>query len=229
MPAAADPIVLSTPNVPFLIPVNGQSGTLTIYSNGSAPTTSGFNSLGSQIFTLGAQSTSSGSLLLNLVFSGFPLGGPIVDAAIQFSVTDLDFLPDFVTKSIVLTEMALISGVNGTPIGSPINLANYLPGGTLSTDNQTITLNPISLIPPLTSVDFTNPFILSLSLSATVTNSSWSSVTLLNTPEAIVSNVSLSLTPQPPPPQQVPEPSTVLLMGGGLVGLYFSRRRRSRS
>jgi hypothetical protein len=220
--AAADPIVLTTPNVPFLIPVNGQSGTLTIYSNGSAPTTSGFNALGSQTFTLGANSTSSGSLLLNLVFSGQPLGSPISNATSQFTVTDLDFFTSYVTSTVTLKEAALISYVNGSALGTPINLASYLPTGTTITNNQTITLDPIALMPPLSSANFTNPFVLSLTLSAVVKNSGSKAVTLLNTPESIVSNVSLSLTPQ-----QVPEPSMIVLLGAGLTGLMVGRRRRT--
>src|SRR5688572_21590168 len=93
----ADPFTLSIATPDFLIPLAGQSGTLTVYSDGRTPETTGFNVLGSQTFALGANSTSTGYLTLNLFFSGVPLADPnfiINDAEVQFTVRDLDFITD---------------------------------------------------------------------------------------------------------------------------------------
>ena len=216
----AGPILsITTPD--FLIPLNGQSGTLTVYSDGSAPTTTGFPSLGSQSFTLAANSTSTGWLTLNLVFSGFPLGDPsylITDAFLNLTVTDFDFMTDQVTRSITLKEYAVIKSVNDDPLYSPINLANYLPSGTTTTDDVTIALKPIDLMPPLTADDFTNPFVISLKLTAVAKNTGTTSVYVTNTPESLISNVTLSLNGTP-----VPEPSTLLLLG--CTGLMLGVRR----
>lgn len=218
----AGPILsIATPD--FLIPLNGQSGTLTVYSDSTAPTTSGFPSLTNQTFTLAANSTSTGTLTLNMVFSGYPLGDPsylITDAYLNLTVKDFDFLTDQVTSTITLKEYAVIKSVNGDPLYSPINLANYLPSGTTSTDDVSIALKPIDLMPPLTSEDFTNPFIISLKLTAVAKNTGSQSVTVTNTPESLISNVKLTLTGTP-----VPEPSTLLLFGAASLLLYRRRPR----
>jgi len=162
-------------------------------------------------------------LTLNLWFSGYPLGDPgylITDAALQFTLHDFDFLTDYVTQSITLKEAAIIKSINGDPLYSPINLANYIPAGTTSTDDKSITLNPIDLMPPLTADDFTDPFIISLKLTATAKNTGSQSVTLMNTPEALVSNVKLTLSGTP-----VPEPSTIFLLGCSAL-LFCARRIR---
>lgn len=128
----ATPFQLTVAAPSFLIPLAGQVGTLTVYSDGRASQTTGFNALGSQTFTLGGNSTSTGSLTLNLFFSGFPLGRPdqiVNDASIQFTVSDLDFLTDQVTSRITLQEMAILNAVNGSPLSAPVNLASYLPSG----------------------------------------------------------------------------------------------------
>lgn len=221
---AAGPITLSVESPDFLIPLAGQSGSLTVYSDGSDPSVTGFNSLGTQTFTLGGYSTSTGTLTLNLWFSGFPLGDPnfvVDDAQLQFTVDDFDLLTDNVTRYVTLKEYAIIKSINGDPLYSPINLANYLPAGE-TTDDKVVTLNPIDLMPPLTSADFTDPFIISLKLTAVAKNTGYQSVTLMNTPEAIISNVTLTVNGTP-----VPEPSTLLLFGSASLLLLRKRALHS--
>jgi hypothetical protein len=210
---------IATPD--FLIPLAGKTGTLTVYSDGSDSTVGGtFNALGTQTFSLAGGATSTGSLTLNLWFSGSPLGDPsylVNDAQLRFTVDDFDFITDQVTRTITLKEYAVIKAINGDPLYSPINLANYLPAGQ-STDDKEVVLNPIDLMPPLTAADFIDPFIISLKLTAVAKNSGTSTVTLVNTPEALISNVSLTLSATP-----VPEPSTLLLLGS--ASFVFLRRR----
>lgn len=222
---AAGPITLSIATPDFLIPLAGQTGSLTVYSDGSSPTVSGFNALGTQTFTLAGGATSTGSLTLNLWFSGFPLGDPsyeVIDAFLRFTLDDFDLITDQVTRYVTLKEYAVIKSINGDPLYSPIDLANYLPAGTTSTDDKLITLNPIDLMPPLTSADFTNPFIISLKLTAVAKNAGSTAVTLVNTPEAVVTNASLTVSAIP-----VPEPSTLLLLGSASFICGWKRSRRS--
>ena len=222
-PAWADPIQLSIQTPDFLIPLDGQTGTLNVFADGST-TGSGFDALGTQSFTLGANSTSSGTLYLNLYFSGFPLGDPdyeVDSAYLQFTVDDFDFLTDQVTQTVTLKEMAILRKINGEALTSPINLADYLPPGTSDTDDELITLDPIPLMPLLSASDFTDPFILSLKLTAIAKNYSSSSVKLVNTPESILTDVNMTVTAT-----SVPEPSTVMLLGVGLLGVFSRRRMR---
>jgi hypothetical protein len=195
--ATAGPIELSIATPDFLVPVAGQNGTLTVYSDGTVER-SGFNVLGTQTFTLGGNSTSTGTLTLNLVFSGPPLGAPfgdIAEAILNLTVFDFDLVTDYVTQKVTLKEMAVLTKVNGEwlPSSERINLGDYVPSGA-RLDDRYVRLNPISLFPgPLSSTDFIDPLMLSFKLTATAKNTGSQAVVLRNTPEALVSDVSVCM------------------------------------
>lgn len=212
----------------FIIPLDGKSGTLDIFSDPLLSPIAGgdINVLGSQTFLAPSDPSggvvSTGELILRMHFSGPPLNDPtaiIGDASISFKVIDFDLLPDQVTSKIVLREMALLEGANGTPITPAINLQDYLPASVTNTDDVTVQLDPIDLIPPLTAADFTDPFILSFTLSAELTNTGYAKW-LRNTPETIMGDMHLKVN-------TVPEPNTVALLALGLLFLTIISKRRA--
>jgi len=224
----AAPVSLSINAPSFLIPIGGESGILDVYADGSAvadPT--GFNALGTQALTLAGNSTSSGDLLLNFHFSGFPLGDPnyiITEAILQLTIDDLDFQTDYVTEQVTLKETATITSAGGQPLS--VNLSNYLPTPGMQTDEQVIALNPIPLIPNfLPAGYFSDPFVVSIRLSAQVWNTGSQSLPVINTPERLAPTVRMDFKTQ-----RVPEPGSIFLLGTGLAMLgAFQSRRRQRS
>jgi hypothetical protein len=221
---AAAPEVLSISAPEFLIPLGGKTGTLTLYADGRAPKTRGFNALGHQRLTVRPNHVSSGTLTLNLVFPGFSLedSAAAIDGA-QFSLRmrDLDFMGYEVAPGITLTETAALTAINGSPLASPIDLASYVPLGTAVTDNQMLTLDPVRMNGALPA-NFAAPFTLSFTLKATLVNHSRRRFSSINSPESVTSDISLALVPA-----NVPEPSTWALIGlGALLGLAQVLRRR---
>lgn len=219
--AAPGAISINAPD--FIIPVGGQSGTLDLFSDGRAPETSGFNALGKQRLTLQGNSVSAGMLTLNLHFSGFPLGegaAEVNGAALRVRVRDLDFMGDRVGPGAMLRETAVLSSINGVPLAAPMPLASYLPEGTTHTDNNLLALDPLLLRGSALPASFAGPLVLSFTLTATLTTGSLP-ITMVNTPENISSDVSLTVVPQ-----TVPEPSTAALLGVGGLWLAFALRRR---
>jgi hypothetical protein len=221
---AADPDALSISVPEFLIPLGGRTGTLTLYADGRAPETSGFNVLGRQRVTIAANSVSSGTLNLNLVFPGFLLDDPaatIGGARFGLRMSDVDFMGDQIAPGITLTETAALTAINGIPLASLIDLAGYVPLGTRATDNQVLALDPVRMDGPLPA-SFAAPFTLSFTLTATVVNHTPRAFSMINKPESVSSDVNLALVPA-----NVPEPSTWALVGlGTILGLTQVLRRR---
>jgi hypothetical protein len=221
----AAPISLSI-NVPsFMVPIGGESGILNVYADGSAVADpSGFNALGSQALTLAGNSTTSGELLLNFHFSGFPLGDPdfiVTEAILSLSIDDLDFQTDFLTQNVTLKERAIITSAGGRAL--ELNLNNYLPTSDTPTDDTIVNLNPINLVPNLIPAGyFSDPFVLSIWMHAQVWNTSSQSIHLINTSEQIAPRLQMDVTTQ-----RVPEPSAMLLFGTSLaiLGSFRSRQR----
>jgi hypothetical protein len=206
----------------FIIPLAGQSGTLTLYADGRAPLTSGFNVLRSQNVTLPGNSVSSGSLTLNLHFTGLSLDPAyaIENARLQFRLMDMDFVTDNGLSGISLTETAVLTAINGVPLATPRNLASHLvppvPGVPVLPGSQFVSL-PLegSTLP----ANVSESLVFTFRLTATMRSRNPQPTSLRNMPENIVSDIAIV---------QAPEPSTWALIGLGLMGLVGTWRARRR-
>jgi len=218
----AAPLSIDAPS--FIIPIGGESGTLTLFSDGRAPETTGFNALGRQRLTLQGNSVSSGMLTLNLHFSGFDVDEETFDvsaASLRLNLRDLDFMPERVRTGTYLQESATLSAINGVPLTTPLLLDGYLPGGTGSTANRVVALNPLLFEGTNLPASFAGPLVLTFTLTATLANNASSPVTINNSREHIASDISLTVVPA-----TIPEPSTYALLGVGVLWLAFTVRRR---
>ena len=224
-PAESHPFSISAPN--FLIPLGGKIATLDIYTDGRPPETTGFNVLGNQRLLLLANTESSGSLTLNLHFSGFTpdIGTTVESVELRFSTFDLDIFPEQFAPGITLTESGSLTGINGVTLANPFSFASHLPRGTTVTDDKLITLEPFLINQSaLPGVNFAEPFVLTFRFDATVTSRGSRNYNLFNAAEKLASDIQLTVVPS-----QVPEPSTLTMLGCGALGLglMFWRRRKS--
>ncbi len=219
----SQPFSISVPD--FLIPLDGKTSILDVYTDGRAPEVSGYNVLGSQDVLLRANTVSAGSLTLNLHLPGFALGEPgsvVESARLLFSVNDLDFFPDQFATGVYLQESAFFTAINGTRLAEPVDFMDLLPSGVRNTDGRLVTLDPLVLSGPnLPVVDFSQPYVLTFTFNATMTSRGLRAFTIHNAPESIASDIRVSYIPT-----AVPEPGTMALLGLGTAALLFQVLRR---
>ena len=152
-------------------------------------------------------SGASNTLTMYLMFS--PVSVPAATASLTFAFVDLDL--SGVNDPDGFLENVQFFSSNGTPL-TPLITTNGQSGG--STLTYIVTGNPTNqtiFFPDITSI-VQNPFFVSLNFGSSYTS------TGTNTPESLTGTLVST---------QVPEPSTILLMASGLLGLGLLRRRRA--
>lgn len=216
-----NPFTIEIPD--FLIPLDGRNSTLDVFSDGTLPSVTGFNVLGSQSVFVRANSVSAGMLTLNLHLPAFLPTGPahtdefVRSARLLFSVTDLDLFGDQPFSGLTLQESASVTAINGVRLNSPLTFASLLPAGVTSTDDQTITLNPIDLqSSALPNIDFTQPLVVSLTFNASATVRGVRGFNIINGRERFGASLQVVV---------VPEPQTYLLLGLGFAAMSVWHRR----
>jgi PEP-CTERM motif len=216
-----NPFVIEVPD--FLIPLDGRNSTLDVFSDGTSPRVTGFNVLGSQSVFVRANSVSAGMLTLNLHLPAFLPSGPahsdefVESARLLFSVTDLDLFGDQPFSGFTIQESASVTAINGVRLTSPLTFASLLPAGVTSTDDQTITLNPIDLqSSALPNIDFTQPLVVSVTFNASATARGIRGFNISNGRERFGASLQVVV---------VPEPGTYVLLGLGFAMMSVWRRR----
>ena len=222
--AETHPFALEVPD--FLIPLDGRSSTLDIYADGRAPKVTGYNVLGSQSVFVRANGESSGRLTLNLNLPALlspeaqAAGSTVENPFIQFTVSDLDLFPDTFAAGVTLRESAAFTGINGVSLSAPVDFVSLLPAGTTTTDEHILVLNQIRLTQPaLPAIDYTKPFTLTFTFTATAAVRGSRSYTLANATEQTGATFRYTLV-------QVPEPSVTFLLVAGAAGMAVARFRR---
>lgn len=188
----------TTGRIIFFIPLSSANGGVFGVTPHSGGTAGTFADTGS-----GASNT----LAMYLMFS--PVAVPATTASLTFAFVDLD-LSDVNDPNGFLENVQFFS-VNGTALTPLITTNGQSGGGTLSYVVSGNSINQTISFPNVTSI-VQNPFFVRLNFGSSYTS------TGTNTPESLTATLVST---------RVPEPSTILLLGSGLLGLGLLRRRRA--